>query len=125
MDFHGFISALLTDWIGLMSGGASLILTAWGFFRKAEQQRRMFWIAGLFCFFLASVSVWTKEHRDQEKLRTALEDKKPSPVGKIERVSFGVVREPEPRQIDGKELEGKPVVFLIVSIRNQGADSIF
>jgi hypothetical protein len=73
MDFGNFLSALYADWVGLMSGIASLILTVTGFFQKEDQRRRLFWILALLCFLIASVRIWTSEHH----LRVQLEDHNP------------------------------------------------
>jgi len=73
MDLLGFLLALSADWVALMSGGASVILTALGFFREPKVQRKMFWFAALLCFFLASVRVWTTEHMRNQAAITYIE----------------------------------------------------
>lgn len=63
MDFIGFFSAVVTDWVGLVSGGFSILLTIVGFYRNKKTARRFFWGAALLAFALASVRAWTTEHR--------------------------------------------------------------
>jgi hypothetical protein len=50
VNFWGFIQALFQDWIGLMSSGASILLTVLGFF-KPQNQKRYFAIASAVYFF--------------------------------------------------------------------------
>lgn len=64
MNSTGFFKALVTDWVSLMGGIASVALTIIGFARKWEQVPRWaFSAAGLVCFFLASARIWTTENR--------------------------------------------------------------
>jgi len=64
MDLPGFLTALVSDWISLMSGIASVALTIIGFARKWGQVPRWaFWSAGLVCFLFAAARIWTNEHR--------------------------------------------------------------
>lgn len=65
MDFelYAFLHAITADWVGIVSGVVSLILLLAGFFEQATLQRRMLWSAGLICFGLLSVRVWTIEHK--------------------------------------------------------------
>jgi hypothetical protein len=73
MDLSGFLSALVADWISLMSGVASVVLTVLGFFRKPQTHRKMFWSAALLSFFIASVRIWTAEHRRNQEQITYIE----------------------------------------------------
>jgi hypothetical protein len=64
MDLQGFFSAIFTDWVALMSGITSVVLTILGVVRKWDTlPRRVLWIAALICFFFAAARVWTAEHR--------------------------------------------------------------
>lgn len=104
MDFAGYFAALQSDWVGLMSGVGSIVLTLLGF-RWKDHVRRTFWICGLVCFVLASIRVWTTEHRKVSDLSS------PRIEGTIEQMDLGTV-------------EGKPMVMFWVSLRNRGTDSI-
>ncbi len=71
MEFGGFISALFTDWVTLMSGIFSVLFTILGyikheklqFIKNPEIQRKIYWTLALLCFLFASVRIWTNEHR--------------------------------------------------------------
>lgn len=67
MDFSGFFSALADSWVSLMSGIASVVLAVigvlYGYVWKRDLPARALWIAALICFLVASVKVWTAEHR--------------------------------------------------------------
>jgi len=86
MDFYGFISALSSDWISKMSGGASILFAVLGFikhkkfvfFKSPGFQRKVFWVTALLCFFLASVSAWTNEHQRVINLSSQIEQKNPN-----------------------------------------------
>jgi hypothetical protein len=43
MDIAGFFSALFSDWVGMMSGIASVILAIIGFVQKPRNQPHRFW----------------------------------------------------------------------------------
>jgi hypothetical protein len=60
MDFPGYLAALLTNWVALMSGIASIILTVIGFYRTTS--KAWYWAAALVCFFIASEKVCNYEH---------------------------------------------------------------
>jgi hypothetical protein len=64
MDFNDFFVALWGDWVSLMSGIASVILTVLGVVRNWDRVPRWIFLtcAGI-CFFFASARVWTTEHR--------------------------------------------------------------
>jgi len=64
MDFQAFLSALVADWVSMMSGIASVVLLIASVVRKWDAVPRWaFWVAATTCFFFASVRVWTTEHR--------------------------------------------------------------
>ncbi|HEY3936877.1 MAG TPA: hypothetical protein VGL97_05580, partial [Bryobacteraceae bacterium] len=64
--------------------------------------------AGLICFFLAAAHVWTLEHR---KYISEVERNYPKLQGEIKQYVFG-------------DVAGHPSMFVVVRIRNLGADSI-
>jgi hypothetical protein len=74
MDFLGFLRALYSDWVGLMSGIGSIVSTVVGFFQHEGQRRKLFVALSVFCFFIGSVRVWTKEHTalNAERKKNAL-----------------------------------------------------
>lgn len=63
MDIVGFAYALWADWVGLMSGIASLVTTTAGFFQSDKRRKWFFYVVAALCFVLASVRIWTTEHR--------------------------------------------------------------
>jgi hypothetical protein len=75
MDICPYVLALMQDWVSLMSGVASVVLSILFFvILKKRQSRRWFGIAALVCFFLASARIWTNEHR---KYLSAVENNSP------------------------------------------------
>ena len=76
MDLSKFLLALMSDWISLMSGIASVILTIVGIAWKwTSVPRWVFWLTASLCFFFASARVWTTEHRRADELNAALDRK--------------------------------------------------
>lgn len=74
MDLKDFINALVGDWVALMSGIASVVLTIVGIAKKWKQVPRWtFWAAAVVCFFFASARVWTTEHRARLQAEKHLE----------------------------------------------------
>ena len=74
MDFKGFFSVLIFDWIALMSGIASVALVIVGFAKKWQSVPQ--WailIAAAVCFFCASVRVWTSQHEALKVAQDKLE----------------------------------------------------
>ena len=64
MDLGSFLAAIMADWVALMSGIASVLLTIIGIAKKWERiPSWAFWLAATVCFFIASGRVWTTEHR--------------------------------------------------------------
>ena len=77
MDFGGFLQALYHNWVGLMSGIASVIFTFWGLIKhKKETQRKIFFIMAIFSFLIASISVWSTEHKRANDLSEQLKIEK-------------------------------------------------
>lgn len=72
MDVGSFLVALLTDWVALLSGSASVILSILGVIRKKELPRWVWWTAAIICLLLASARVWTTEHRRAESLQITI-----------------------------------------------------
>jgi hypothetical protein len=115
MDLGAFVAALCADWVGLMSGAASILLTIGGFFGSSRHQRRMFWIFAGACFFIASLRVWTIEHRRADALQTQLEEQtRPHLSCEIDTVSTGFVAAAKAPYA---------LIKLIAKVRNIGAQS--
>lgn len=118
MDFQEFILALVKDWVSLMSGIASVILSILGTVRKWEQVPRWVWLsAAAGCFLFATARIWTTEHRAKivaEQKWVAKENERPKPElgGEIEQFLW----------MEGKPSEGKPSneLYLLVRIKNIG-----
>jgi hypothetical protein len=90
MDFKEFLFALTHDWVSLMSGIASVIITMVGVAKKWDQiPRWVFWVAAIVCFFFASCRIWTTQHRARLAVEEQLKQLTiPSLVGHIEYVAF-------------------------------------
>jgi hypothetical protein len=116
MEIGHFLIALMGDWVALMSGIASVVLTLVGIAKKWEQVPRWaFWGAAIVCVLLASARVWSTEHRKVLELQMQVDEfKNPNLTCSIDQVSAG--RRPE----DSNEIA---IVALVVSIRNTGAPS--
>jgi hypothetical protein len=75
MDFQAFLSALMADWVSLMSGIVSVVLLIVGSVRKWDTMPRWaIWTAAAVCFFFASVRVWTTEHRAYIKVQSQIQE---------------------------------------------------
>jgi hypothetical protein len=68
-DLRDFFASVWDDWITLLSGIASVILTVLGFFGFPAWS---FWVAALACLAVAMFRVWRKEHRANEGLSARL-----------------------------------------------------
>jgi len=113
MDFRGFVFAFLSDWVAWMSGIASIILTIVEFSIQPQTGRKLFWVAGLICFFVASVHIWTLEHRKYLQSMGELDDLHPKLSAQIDQVATAMFTESK-----------VPFAYLIVSVANLGSDSI-
>jgi hypothetical protein len=73
LDLWDFIFAVFTDWVALMSGVVSVILTLLGFaYNWQTLPGRSFRAFALVSFLIASARVWTIEHRkNQNYVRSA------------------------------------------------------
>jgi hypothetical protein len=61
-----YISGFIRDWVALMSGVASIVLTFIGIHRGSPIPNSYVWEAAAICFFIASFRVWLAEHRRAE-----------------------------------------------------------
>src|SRR5438094_9829565 len=58
-----YLRVFSSDWVAVMSGGASLLLAALAhYLREPVVPAKWLWIAAALCFILASYKVWEKEH---------------------------------------------------------------
>jgi hypothetical protein len=116
MDLRLFFTALTGDTVALMSGAGSVVLLILGltvFFNKPLPRGIVLLVAAA-CFFLASARIWTAEYRARIAAEKKLDDlTKPKLVGVIDQWFAG----------DSSEAGGFPV-FVVVSIKNDGAPSI-
>ena len=114
MDIWEFILALVTDWVALMSGIASVILSILGLTRKWQQVPNwVWWSAAAICFLFANARIWTTEHRariDAENKLTVKENEHPKPdlVGEIQQTLW----------VDAKP---NSVLFALIRIKNVGS----
>lgn len=77
MDIKEFILALFNDWVSLMSGIASVILSILGIVRRWEQVPRwVYFLVAAACFLFSSARVWTTEHRARIEVEKRLEEEK-------------------------------------------------
>jgi hypothetical protein len=116
IDFSGFVAAIISHWVSLMSGIASVVLTILGFVRRWDTfPRRVIWITALACFLIAAIKVWTTEHQDRIKAEAELEElTKPKLSGVIEGRVFGVA----------EAKNNQSIVTLNPLITNTGAPSV-
>lgn len=123
-ELISFIYALLRQWIALMSGIVSLIITIILRARGKEPRNKVFWLIAAFCIFLAFFFAWSDEHvmrneaqqkliAAQQELTAARDKNAPSLICKIEKVVIG-------EGLDTKLAQ----VFVYLSVRNAGAPSI-
>jgi len=63
MDLPGFLYALVTDWVSLMSGVFSILLTAVAVWRPKTNVKKWFLGAALICYLIGPARIWTTEHR--------------------------------------------------------------
>jgi hypothetical protein len=110
-----YLLAFTHDWVTLMSGIASVVLTIAGIARKWEFIPRWYWlVTAAICFFVASFRVWNAEHRKYLETQSTLQNiSKPKFILSVfSSVNFYV------------ETEDKTVMFPTMRIINHGADSI-
>ncbi len=71
-DLRDFVSGVFKDWVALMSGLASLVLSVYG--AAADPPGGLpswtFWVTAAVCFFICCFRMWQKAHR---KLKPKLE----------------------------------------------------
>ncbi len=112
MDLSDFLWAIISDFVSLMSGIASVVLLILGALRKwANVPRPVLWTAAAVCFFFAAARVWTTEHR---KYLTELERNKPQLAGGIVQCRFF----PWPGEPNSS------MIVIVASIKNTGAPSV-
>jgi hypothetical protein len=105
-----FLAVIAHDWVGLMSGGIGLVLTAVSFAAPPEWQPNVFLLAGIACLFFVSYRAWLTERRNHEAL---LEERKP-------RLEFVRVPSAKPYFEEMPLGGGARQRFLRVGIRNIG-----
>jgi len=117
LDLKNFILALLGDWVSLMSGIASVVLTIIGAVRRWQQVPRwVLWVAAASCFLVASTRVWTTEHVRADRLQNEMDQSlNPRLECSIEQLVIGY------RAQDS--LVKEALALLVVTIRNKGAPS--
>jgi hypothetical protein len=97
VDLSKFLLALVSDWISLMSGIASVILTIIGIAKKwTSIPRWVFWLASVICFFFASARIWTTEHRNYLAEAAEHEAKLDFKFQEINTGSFAPEKDPAP-----------------------------
>ena len=110
-----------------MSGAASILFTALGFikhrmldfFKNPGLQRKTFWTMALFCFFLASVSVWTNEHQNVVKISDKLEKERENNQPNI------ALEQQQYLLMDNSDKDGSFFhLFLNLRVKNIGSDSV-
>lgn len=113
MDVSGFLSVYFSDWVGWMSGLCSVGLTVWGLARPKNDPKKPFIIvAVIVAFLIAPIHVWTNEHRANEKLQAALNDKTP----KLSLLIHGIGT--------GRDPQGVAVVLISLELTNRGEPSM-
>jgi hypothetical protein len=110
VDIRAFLVALLSDWVGWMSGLGSVALTTWIVLRPTIDKKRAYRVLVAVFFTIASVHIWTKEHR----ARLQAEDgNEPALVVKIDEVMVGKLH------------SGQTALTVIAEAINRGAPSIY
>ncbi len=109
VDIYGFLVAVLDHWIGLMSGIVALVFAIWlDRTKRASIPSKVFWGIGILCIFGAFYQTWKDEHVARLKA-----DDGPRLVGELSAFfEFGP-----------GELDGGPVVAVLMKIRNLGTPS--
>lgn len=115
MDFVSFVSAMLKDWVSLVSGVASVVLSTMGAIKKKELPRWAWWTAAAICFLLAPVRIWTTEHRRADKLQAIIDQQ----VNPQFTCTINQIAQATADQFS----QGNSLVILIVTLRNTGAPS--
>ena len=110
MDIRAFLVVLLSDWLGWMSGLGSVASTTLILLRPTINKKRAFLVLAAVCFAIASVHMWTKEHRARQQ---AEDGNKPGLVVKIEEVMVGKLH------------SGQTALTVVAEAINHGAPSIY
>jgi hypothetical protein len=106
---------MLTDWISLVSGVASVVLSSMGAIRKKPLPQWAWWTAAAICFLLAPARIWTTEHRRANRLQVILDQQvNPQLACTIDQIS---------QSASGQNSQANSVLISIVTLRNTGAPS--
>jgi len=74
--FRRYQAAVVSDWVGKMSGGGGLFFTVVGFWLQSNTLKLVFVGLGLLFLFAASYRAWKSEHLKLETLNNALAEKR-------------------------------------------------
>jgi hypothetical protein len=116
MDIPGFLKAVSSDWVALMSGVGSIAMLILGItvFHKKSIPRWLVLVVAAVCLVCASARVWTTENRKYQAEIKIEEDKnKPGLSATLDGVAIAPGRPPH-----------DCVVTAWMTIRNVGAQSI-
>lgn len=71
MHIGEYLKAYWSDWVSLMSGAASVILTFWATLSQPSNAnlRKSLWIVSALCFVLGSYRVWVRKHLEVERFK--------------------------------------------------------
>jgi hypothetical protein len=115
VDLGSFLQAILTDWIALLSGAASVVLSFLGAIGRKELPRWVWWTAAAVCFLLASCRVWTSQYRRANNLQVNINEQ----INPKLSCSIDQAGEASKENV----VPGNSVVLLIATVRNTGAPS--
>lgn len=116
-DLFSFLTAVLSHWIALMSGVVSLGIGLWQRARHSKLTDKIFWSVAGVCFSLAIFLAWRDEHTSQLTTKKELEEVTNPAAPRFRAEIEQVIVE------DNHSLGGA-TVFVLLSVRNLGADSI-
>jgi hypothetical protein len=113
-----FFSAVLEHWLALMTGAVSLAFAIWQRVKHTRLPDKPFWVAAALCLSLAVFLAWRDKHTAYLKAVKELEEiKNPNAPRFRAEVEQVVVEE-------NHEAGGDAQVFVKLSMRNVGADSV-
>jgi len=121
MDVNDFLAALFGDWVALMSGIGSvvlLVLSLTAFYNKPTPRWIVIAVAAI-CFFLASVRVWTTEHR---KYLEEARKNTPQLVAEIQQLCVG--GSTTDRDTGKPYIKDGTPVLVIATVENTGMPSV-
>ncbi len=115
-----YFQAILSDWVALVSGIASLIFTLAGTFSSVftgmkgiHAAKTFFWIAAAVCFFVANFRLWADERAQRKKLEAELSGRCPKLILGLSYTIWIY-----------DELVDKTLFFIAANIVNQGEPSV-